>query len=50
MRDKAFARSVSRDDIEKGWRELDVDPDEHIGFIVESLKPVAGDLGLTASA
>ena len=49
MKDKAFARSVSRDDIEKGWRELDVDPDEHIGFIVESLKLVAPDIGLTSS-
>jgi putative nucleotidyltransferase with HDIG domain len=50
MRDKAFARSVSREDIEKGWRELDVDPDQHIGFIVESLKKVAPELGLTYSA
>lgn len=50
MRDRAFARSVSREDIEKGWRELDVDPDAHIGFIVESLKLVAAELGLTASA
>ena len=50
MRDRAFARSVSRDDIEKGWRELGVDPDEHIGFIVESLKQVAPDIGLTYSA
>jgi putative nucleotidyltransferase with HDIG domain len=49
MRDKAFARSVSREDIEKGWRELDVDPDEHINFLVEALKLKASDLGLTAS-
>jgi hypothetical protein len=25
------------------------DPDEHIAFVVDSLKPVAGELGLTAS-
>jgi putative nucleotidyltransferase with HDIG domain len=49
MKDKSFARSVSREDIEKGWRELDVDPDEHISFIVEALKGVAPDLGLTRS-
>jgi putative nucleotidyltransferase with HDIG domain len=50
MRDKAFARSVSREDIEKGWRELDVDPDEHINFLVEALKVRASDIGLVASA
>jgi predicted hydrolase (HD superfamily) len=50
LRDKAFARSVSREDIEKGWRELDVQPDDHINFVVESLKTVAPDLGLVASA
>ena len=50
MKDHSFARSVSREDIEKGWRELDVDPDEHITFIVESLKPSAAELGLTASS
>jgi putative nucleotidyltransferase with HDIG domain len=49
LRDKAFARSVSREDIEKGWRELDTEPDAHINFIVESLKTQAGELGLTVS-
>jgi len=49
LRDKAFARSVSREDIDKGWRELDVEPDEHIKFVVESLKTKASDLGLTVS-
>jgi predicted hydrolase (HD superfamily) len=49
MKDKGFARSVSREDIEKGWRELGVDPEEHISFVVESLKGVAPELGLTQS-
>ena len=49
LRDKGFARSVSRDDVEKGFRELGVDPDEHIRFLVESLSRVAPSLGLTAS-
>ncbi|HXA42453.1 MAG TPA: HDIG domain-containing protein [Candidatus Solibacter sp.] len=49
MKDKGFARSVSREDIEKGWRELGVDPDEHINQVVESLKLVAPDIGLTHS-
>ena len=46
MKDKAFARSVSRDDIAKGARDLGVDLDEHIGFCVEALRGIAGVLGL----
>ena len=49
MKDKGFARSVSRADIEKGWVELGVDPEEHINFVVESLKGVAPQLGLVAT-
>jgi putative nucleotidyltransferase with HDIG domain len=47
MKDKAFARDVNRDDIIKGAQELDVDLDEHITFVIDSLKPIAEDLGLT---
>jgi predicted hydrolase (HD superfamily) len=46
MKDKAFARSVSRDDIINGARELGVDLDEHIAFCIEALKGIAGELGL----
>ena len=46
MRDKAFARSVNRDDIVKGAAALGVDLDEHIAFVIEAMKPAAGDLGL----
>jgi len=46
MKDKAFARSVSRDDIVKGSRELGVDLDEHIAFCIEAMRGIAGDLGL----
>jgi predicted hydrolase (HD superfamily) len=49
LKDKGFARNVSRDDVEKGWRELSVDPDDHIRFIVECLSRVAPAIGLTAS-
>lgn len=50
LKDKGFARSVSREDVEKGFRELGVDPDEHIRFLVESLSRVAPSIGLIASA
>jgi putative nucleotidyltransferase with HDIG domain len=46
MKDKAFARSVSRDDIVNGARDLGVDLDEHIAFCIEALKGVAKELGL----
>ena len=46
MKDKAFARSVSRDDIVNGARELGVDLDEHIAFCIEAMKRIATELGL----
>ena len=46
MKDKAFARDVNRDDIVRGAEELGVDLDEHISFIVESMKPIAGQIDL----
>lgn len=46
MKDKAFARSVSREDIANGAAGLGVDLDEHITFCVEAMKGIAGELGL----
>jgi putative nucleotidyltransferase with HDIG domain len=46
MKDKAFARSVSREDIINGAAELGMELDEHITFCIEAMKSVAGDLGL----
>ncbi len=46
MKDKAFARSVSREDITKGAAELGVDLEEHIAFCIEAMKKVARELGL----
>jgi putative nucleotidyltransferase with HDIG domain len=50
MKDKAFARSVSREDIVNGAQELAVDLDEHIAFCIEAMKARAGDLGLAGTA
>jgi predicted hydrolase (HD superfamily) len=50
MKDKGFARAVNREDITRGAEILDVDLDEHIAFVIESLKPVAGDLGVAGGA
>jgi len=46
MKDKAFARSVSRDDIVNGAAELGVELEEHIAFCIEAMKAIAPELGL----
>jgi len=46
MKDKAFARSVSRDDIINGAADLGVDLDEHIAFCIDAMKQIAPELGL----
>jgi predicted hydrolase (HD superfamily) len=46
LKDKAFARSVNRDDIRQGLEELGVDADEHIRFVIEALRPVQEQIGL----
>jgi len=46
MKDKAFARSVNREDIIRGAAELGADLNEHISLCIEAMKTVAGELGL----
>lgn len=46
LKDKAFARSVNRDDIRQGLEELGVDADEHIRFVIDALRPVQDQIGL----
>ncbi len=46
LKDKAFARSVNREDIYRGVEEMQVTLDEHIGFVIGALRAAAGDLGL----
>jgi len=50
MKDKAFARSVNRNDIVNGAAELGVDLEEHIGFCIDAMKGIADKLGLDGSA
>ena len=49
MKDKAFARGVSRDDVVNGASELGVDLDEHITFVITSMQARSADLGLSGS-
>ncbi len=46
MKDKAFARSVSREDIINGAQELAIELDEHITFCIRAMERVADKLGL----
>lgn len=46
MKDKAFARSVSRDDITTGAAAFGVELDEHIAFCIAAVGAVAPALGL----
>jgi putative nucleotidyltransferase with HDIG domain len=46
MKDKAFARSVSREDITKGAEGLGVNLDEHIEFCINAMRANKVELGL----
>ncbi len=50
MKDKAFARSVNRDDIVNGAAELGVELEAHIAYCIEAMKGIADKLGLDGSS
>ena len=50
MKDKAFARSVNRDDIVNGAADLGIELEEHIAFCIEAMRGIAVELGLDGSA
>ncbi|MDQ6828312.1 MAG: HD domain-containing protein [Gemmatimonadota bacterium] len=50
MKDKAFARGVSREDVVQGAQELGVELDEHIAFVIRALQRNADAVGLAGTA
>ncbi len=46
LKDKAFAKNVSREDINIGIKELGISLEEHITFVIEAMKAEAERLGL----
>ena len=46
LKDKAFARTVNREDIVRGAAEMEVDLDEHIEFCIRAMQGHADELGL----
>lgn len=50
LKDKAFARGVSRQDVRKGAEELGVPIEEHIAFCIQALRENADAVGLRGNA
>lgn len=50
LKDKAFARNVSREDILRGAEDLGVDLDQHIAFVIQAMADRAEELGLVGEA
>ena len=48
LKDKGFARAVSREEVRQGPEEVAIPFDEHVQFVIDSLHPVEQDLGLGA--
>jgi putative nucleotidyltransferase with HDIG domain len=46
MKSKGFARTVNREDIDRGAADFGVDLTEHIQFCIDAMKPLAEELGL----
>ena len=46
MKSKGFARTVNREDIARGAGDFGVDLTEHIQFVIDAMKTIAGELGL----
>jgi putative nucleotidyltransferase with HDIG domain len=46
LKDKAFARGVSREDVYRGAEELGIPLEEHISFCIEAMRGIAGQIGL----
>ncbi len=49
LKDKAFARSVNRDDIRLGVEELGVPLEDHIRFVIDALRAVQKEIGLKSA-
>ncbi len=47
MKSKGFARNVNRDDITRGAADFGVEMTEHIQFVIDAMKTIAGQLELT---
>ena len=49
MKDKAFAKGVSREDVLLGVQEMGVDLDQHIQFVIDAMRRAADAIGLAGT-
>ncbi len=49
LKDRRFAASVNREEVARGMEELGVEPDAHMQFVIDALKPVAAEIGLAGT-
>ena len=49
MKDKAFARAVSRDEMVRAAETLGVPFDDHVTLVIDAMRGIAGELGLAGS-
>ena len=49
LKDKAFARSVNREEVAQGMEELGVEFETHVSFVLEAMRSIAPELGLDGS-
>jgi putative nucleotidyltransferase with HDIG domain len=49
MKDKAFARAVSRDEMVRAAEALGVSFDDHVTLVIDAMRGIAGELGLAGS-
>ncbi len=50
LKQPSFAAGVHRDEVHKGAELLGLELDEHIRNVIESMRPIAGELGLRTAA
>jgi predicted hydrolase (HD superfamily) len=49
MKDRAFAAGVDRDEVRHGAELLDVELTEHIQNVIEAMRAIAPELGITGA-
>jgi putative nucleotidyltransferase with HDIG domain len=49
MKDPTFAKGVDREDVKRGTELLGIELDQHIANVIEAMRGIAAELGLTAA-
>jgi putative nucleotidyltransferase with HDIG domain len=50
LKQPSFAAGVNRQDVYEGAEDLGIELDEHIAFVIDAMRPIAGELGLRTGA